>query len=72
MALIMHALKHPDTQYEIERHRQAHNITYQTARTDLLHLAELDLLMKQKRGKAFVFTVPGDLSARIEGESQPQ
>lgn len=40
IALIMHALKHYGTQYLIENHRQSHGITYQTARTDLLKLAE--------------------------------
>ena len=38
----------------------------QTARTDLLRLAELGLLDRRKRRRAFVFTAPGDLRERIE------
>lgn len=66
LALIQHALKHPTTHYLIEHHRQSHKITYQTARTDLLKLAELGLLIKQQIGKAFVFKVPLDLNKRIQ------
>src|SRR3990167_1616861 len=66
ITLIKHALKHPDMQYQIESHRQSHNVTYDTARTDLLNLAELGLLLKQKTGKAFTFVVPADLRKIIE------
>ena len=66
IAIIMHALKHPRTQYLIESHRQSHGITYQTARTDILKLTELGLLIKNKIGKTFTFIAPGDLSSRIE------
>jgi Fic family protein len=65
IALIMHALKHPRTQYLIDSHRKSHNITYQTARTDLLELAELGLLIKQKIGKTFVFIAPLNLETKI-------
>lgn len=65
IALIKHALKHPNMQYRIEGHRQSHNITYDTARTDLLNLAKLTLLIQKKMGKAFVFVAPIDLNKRI-------
>lgn len=66
ITLIKHALKHPNMHYEIEGHRQSHNVTYDTARTDLLKLANIDLLLKQKTGKAFTFIAPADLKKRIE------
>lgn len=66
IALIMHALKHPKIQYFIEGHRQSNNITYQTARTDLLKLAELGLLIKQQIGKTFSFIAPSDLEKKVE------
>lgn len=66
IALIKHALKHPNMYYQIESHRQSHNVTYDTARTDLLNLAKLGLLLKQKIGKAFSFAVPADLRKRIK------
>lgn len=50
----------------IEGHLQSHNVTYDTARTDLLSLANIGLLLKRKIGKAFVFVVPIDLQQRIE------
>ena len=61
MALIKHALKHPNMDYLIEGHRQSHNVTYDTARNDLLSLTKLKLLTKKKIGKAFVFEAPQDL-----------
>lgn len=66
IALIKHALKHPTMRYLIEGHRQSHNVTYDTARTDLLNLAKLGLLIKQKTGKAFTFIVPNGLRNRVE------
>jgi len=66
VALIKHALKHPNMHYQIESHRQSHNVTYDTARNDLLNLDKLGLLLKQKTGKAFTFVAPADLRKRIE------
>lgn len=66
IALIKHALKHPNMHYQIEGHRQSHNVTYDTARNDLLNLANFGLLLKQKTGKAFTFIAPADLKKRIE------
>ena len=65
ISLITHALKHPGFLYEIQSHKTSHAITYQTARTDLLDLEKLGLLQKFKRGKAFVFQSPTDISERI-------
>lgn len=61
LALVNHALKRADAAYTVESHRISHGVVYQTARTDLLHLAKLGLLDKRKRGRTFVF-VP---SARL-------
>lgn len=67
LALLGHALRHPEATYTLESHRRSHAVSYQTARTDLLTLAEVRLLDQHKRGKAFVFTVPVDLEARLSG-----
>jgi Fic family protein len=61
LALVNHALKRADAAYTVESHRISHGVVYQTARTDLLQLAQLGLLDKRKRGRTFVF-VP---SARL-------
>ncbi|WP_243323892.1 Fic family protein [Geothrix sp. SG200] len=63
--LLTHALKHPGVGYRIEDHQKAHGIVYQTARTDLLQLAELSLLEKIKDGRAFLFVAPDDLAIRM-------
>jgi Fic family protein len=67
LALLGHALRHPEASYTLESHRRSHAVSYQTARTDLLTLAEVRLLEQHKRGKAFVFTVPVDFEARLSG-----
>ena len=64
-ALISHAIRHPDTMFTILSHQTSHGITYQTARTDLLSLVEMELLTMVKRGKKFEFYVPDDLEARL-------
>jgi Fic family protein len=53
--LVGHALRHPGTAYTIEGHRLSHNIAYNTARTDLLDLANQGLFKQGKSGKKMVF-----------------
>jgi Fic family protein len=65
IALLGHGLRHANAVYRIEGHRQSHNVTYDTARTDLLELAELGLLDKSRVGKAFVFISPANLAERL-------
>ena len=57
--------KHPDLLYTIESHRRSHNVSYQTARTDLFKLAELRLVTTAKRGRAFVFTPVEDFDRQL-------
>lgn len=60
-ALIQHALRHPEFIYSVESHKNSHNITHQTARTDLLELAKRGYLESFKLGRKFQFAVPADL-----------
>jgi len=65
MALLNRALKRPESIFYVESHRGSHNVTYDTARTDLLKLVELGLLEKSKIGKAFAFTAVNYLKQAI-------
>ena len=65
IALINRALKKPEATFYIESHRGAHNITYDTARTDLLKLVDLGLLVKLKQGRAFVFSAANELDRKL-------
>ena len=65
-ALLRHALRNPGQLYRIARHQQAHAVTYQTARSDLLGLVEAGLMQQRKIGKAFVFEAEPDLEKRLK------
>lgn len=69
VALLSHALRHAGHGYTVESHKRSHQITIQTSRTDLMKLAELELLEQHKRGRAFVFFAPQDLRERIDTAS---
>lgn len=70
IALIGHALRHPGSRYTIESHKVSHDVTYQTARTDLLALESKTLLLRSKQGRAFSFSAPADLDERLRGLAQ--
>lgn len=66
LSLLKHALKNPNAIYRIQEHQSSHAISYQTARTDLLKMADqLNLLRKRKYGNSFVFVSPPDLKSRL-------
>ena len=65
VALLAHMLKYADVAYTIESHRRSHNVSYQTARTDLMHLGELDLLRQRKLGRRLVFRPKVGLEDRL-------
>ena len=67
--LLGHALRHPGMRYTIASHEKSQGVTYQTARTDLLDLADQNLLVMTKSGRAFVFTAPNDLPERLRALS---
>lgn len=66
LALLRHALKHPRFVYTIKEHRNSHGINQQTARKDLMQMADLKLLNRLKHGKSYVFLSPDDLEERIK------
>jgi Fic family protein len=70
LAVIQHAAANPEARYTIASHRRSHGVTYQTARTDLLKLAQEHLLEQVKVGRAFVFIPSRDLHERLEARSR--
>ncbi len=66
LAVITHAARHPYQTYTIESHKNSHNVSYPTARSDLLKLSELGLLSHHKVGKVFVFEAKDDIPKRLE------
>ena len=71
IALLISMRKHPDLVYTIASHRRSHKVTYQTARTDLLGLADLGLATVAKHGRAFVFSLARDFEERLRELSEP-
>ena len=66
LALLSHAIRHPDGEYTIRSHLTSHRVAYATARADLFRLAELGLLERRRIGrKTNVFSVPVELEDRI-------
>jgi Fic family protein len=63
--LIGHILRHPSQTVTIESHQNSHKVAYQTARTDLLNLADRGLILKRKVGKTWVFTPSNDLVEKL-------
>lgn len=67
VALLSHALRHPDAEYTFRSHQMSHGVVYQSARTDLLDLAQRDLLERRTVGQRFVFRPVSDLAERLAG-----
>lgn len=65
VALLTHALRHPDAMYSVTSHSGSHRIARQSARTDLLELQERGLLRSRRPGKAVQFFGVEDLRDRI-------
>ncbi|MCC6623561.1 MAG: Fic family protein [Deltaproteobacteria bacterium] len=63
--LLSHALRHPTQVYTIAEHQARQGVVYQTARTDLLSLAEQGLLVQSTAGKKLVFRPVRDLEKRL-------
>jgi len=65
IALLGYALRHPDARFTIEAHQTSHRVVYQTARTDLLKLAEAEFLDISRAGNKMIFTPVRDLDRKL-------
>jgi Fic family protein len=68
LATMDHLMKQSHAVYRIQEHQNANQVTYETARTDLLDLVELGLLEKHRDGHAFVFQMPKKLREKLAGK----
>ncbi len=64
--VVGHALRHPDARYGIKQHGTKFGVVYQTARTDLLGLADMGVLIKAKTGRTLYFMPEIDLEAALK------
>ena len=53
--ILREMMEHSDEYFTIHQIMQVYNTVYQTARTDLLRLAELGYVIQEKRGKEYMF-----------------
>ncbi len=70
LRLMSHALRHPGFQYTVQSHQKSHRVVNNTARADLVDLADKGLLIRTKVGRKHVFIAPRDLEKRIEGRGR--
>ena len=65
LVAVSNALRDAQQTFTIKGHAHFHQVTIQSARTDLLTLEGLGLYSKRKVGKRFVFTPAPDLTGRL-------
>lgn len=69
LAILQHALRHPDAAYTVQSHGISHNIVRQTARQDLMDLERRGLLSRGAQGRTFVWLPAADLLQRLKDSS---
>ena len=66
VALLGHMLKHPDASYTIDGHRRSHNVTYETARTDLRALDKMGLIVKYTGGRKWIYRISDNFEDQLK------
>jgi Fic family protein len=69
-ALISHGLRHAGARYTIHSHQSSHDVVYETARSDLMDLADRGLLDRRKMGRTWVFSPPRDRHERLTADDE--
>ena len=71
LGLLSDALRHSDRDYTFTQHATSHQVTHETARTDLGDLARRGLLERTRVGREHIFRAPADLSERLRALGNP-
>lgn len=66
VALLTHAIRHPEHLYTYDGHAASHRITHETARSDLADLAGRELLARRTRSRPHRYEPAGDLPERLK------
>ncbi len=66
VALLTHAIRHPEQAYTYDGHAASHRVTHETARSDLSDLARRGLLVRRRGGRAHRYEPPADLPERLK------
>jgi Fic family protein len=64
-SFVSHAIRHPGKRYTVAEHQRTHNVSYESARSDLLNLVERGLLNSTMMGVKWIFTAAPNLSERL-------
>lgn len=66
--LLFHAVSDPAALYTIKFQKNVHNVSYETARADLLELEKKGFLTRiQRKGKEFAFIPSKDMGKKLKG-----
>lgn len=65
LALLNDATRNPGHLYTYSSHARSHNVTHETARTDITQIWRRGLLERQKVGRRHRYSVPQDLADRL-------
>jgi Fic family protein len=66
VALLGHAIRHPEHLYTYAGHAAGHRVTHETARSDLADLGDRGLLTRRAGGKTHRYEPPADLPDRLK------
>lgn len=66
LEVIKQGVERPGRMISIKEHARANRVTYETARSDLISLAETGLLTKKQIGQQHLFIAPPNLRSRVD------
>jgi Fic family protein len=67
-ALIRHAIRHPGKRYMVAEHQRSHNVSYESARSDLLDLVQRGLLTSAMVSNKWIFRPIENLAGTLATE----